>query len=244
MVVAPTSKFYTVSTVLFHKYGGANFAFTNGMLYFYMFVPTKATLKLANGSTGHAQGIDIILRHFPKCSIIYIHLGQFIIFQVTLPTLYHQVPSSFILILKMIHLNLLKIVTLLTLKVVLGDQHTRLTTIFDYLHLEIVKINPYRDNNIVVPTVYGISKQAPSQLIHQRFGHVSITRLKLMARKGILEGLPENLSKLEDTCPIYILTKATKITRGPTTDVSKLAPGFMLQMYFAFFNVEIIRGFN
>ena len=129
MVVAPTSKFYTVTTVLFHKDGGANFAFTNGMLYFYMFVPTKATLKLANGNTGHAQGIGIILCHFPKCSIIYIHLGQFIIFQVTLPTIYHQVPSSVILVLKMIHLNLLKIVILLTLKVVLGDHHTRLTTI-------------------------------------------------------------------------------------------------------------------
>ena len=60
---------------------------------------------------------------------LYIQLEQFIIFQVTLPTLHHQVPSSFILVLKMLHLNLLNIVTLLTLNFVLGDQHTRLTTI-------------------------------------------------------------------------------------------------------------------
>ena len=60
---------------------------------------------------------------------LFIQLGQFIIVQVTLPTLYHQVPSSFILVLKRLHLNLLNILTLLNLKVVLGGHHTRLTTI-------------------------------------------------------------------------------------------------------------------
>ena len=40
------------------------------------------------------------------------------------------------------------------------------------------------------------------------------------------------------------MTKATKIPRGPTTDVSKFVPGFMLQMDFAFFNVESICGFT
>ena len=65
-----------------------------------------------------------------------------------------------------------------------------------------------------------------------------------MARKGLMDGLPENLPELEELCPICLLTKATKISRGPTTDVSKFSPGFMLQMEFAFFNVESIRGFN
>ena len=36
-----------------------------------MFFPTKATVKLDNGNTGHAQGIGIILCHLPNCSIIY-----------------------------------------------------------------------------------------------------------------------------------------------------------------------------
>ena len=40
------------------------------------------------------------------------------------------------------------------------------------------------------------------------------------------------------------MTKATRINRGPTTGISNIFPGFMLQMYFAFFNVEIIRGFT
>ena len=65
-----------------------------------------------------------------------------------------------------------------------------------------------------------------------------------MARKGLMEGLPDNLPELEEPCHICLLTKATKITRGPTTDVSKFSPGFMLQMDFAFFNVESIRGFT
>ena len=60
---------------------------------------------------------------------LYIQLEQFIIVQVTLPTLYHHVPSSFILFFKSLHLNLLKILTLLTLRVVLGDHPTRLATI-------------------------------------------------------------------------------------------------------------------
>ena len=41
------------------------------MSHFSMFVPTKATVKLANGNTGHAQGIRIILCRFPICSIIH-----------------------------------------------------------------------------------------------------------------------------------------------------------------------------
>ena len=70
-MVAPSSKLNTVSTVLFHKDVGANAAVTNCMSHFFMFVPTKATVKLTNGSMGHAQGIGIILYSFPNCSIIY-----------------------------------------------------------------------------------------------------------------------------------------------------------------------------
>ena len=71
LVVAPPSKFYTVSTVLFHKDGGANVAFTNSMPHFSMFVPTKTTVKMVNGNTVHAQGSWVILCCFSKCYIIY-----------------------------------------------------------------------------------------------------------------------------------------------------------------------------
>ena len=71
LVVAYQSKFYTVSTALFHKYGGANFAVTSFMSHFSMFAPTEATVKLANGNMVHFQGIGIISCIFPNCSIIY-----------------------------------------------------------------------------------------------------------------------------------------------------------------------------
>ena len=57
----PPSNFYTVSTVFFNKDAGSNVAAKNIMSHFYMFVPTKDTVKLANGNTGHAQGIGIFL---------------------------------------------------------------------------------------------------------------------------------------------------------------------------------------
>ena len=70
-MVAPPSKCYKVSTVLFHKYGGSNVTATNYMSHFSMLVPTKDTVELDNGNTVHAQGIGIILYRFPNCSIIY-----------------------------------------------------------------------------------------------------------------------------------------------------------------------------
>ena len=59
-----------------------------------------------------------------------------------------------------------------------------------------------------------------------------------------MESLPKNLPDLEEPFHIFLSTKATKIPRGPTIDVSKHFPGSMLQIDFAFFNVEIICGFT
>ena len=59
-----------------------------------------------------------------------------------------------------------------------------------------------------------------------------------------MKGFPTNLPDLEEPCHIFLLTKANKIPRGPTIFVLKCAPGFIIQMDFAYFNVEIIHGFN
>ena len=64
-----------------------------------------------------------------------------------------------------------------------------------------------------------------SQIIHQRFGHVSIARLKQMARKRLMDGILKNLPDLEEPCPICLLTKTTEIPRGPTVDLSKFSLG-------------------
>ena len=70
-MVAPPLKRHTLSTVLFHKDVRANISVTNCMSHFSMFVPTKATAKLANLNTRHAQGIGIISCRFINCFIIY-----------------------------------------------------------------------------------------------------------------------------------------------------------------------------
>ena len=85
------------------------------------------------------------------------------------------------------------------------------------------------------------TKKNISQRIHHRFVRVSIYRLKLTARKGLVDGIPKNLPDLEEPCPICVLIKATKINIVPTIDVSECFDGFMLQMDFAFFNIESIR---
>ena len=94
LVFAPPSKFYTVSTLLFHKYVGVNSSVTNFMSRFSMFVPTKDTVKLDNGNTGHAQVIRIFYVTFltvPLCIQWY----YLVIVQVSLPTPSCQVSSSF-----------------------------------------------------------------------------------------------------------------------------------------------------
>ena len=69
------------------------------------------------------------------------------------------------------------------------------------------------------------------------FVYVYLTRPKRMARKVLMEGLPENAPHLEEPFPICLLTKATKVPIFTTTDVLKPPPGFMLQMNLEFFNV-------
>ena len=133
-MVAPPSKFYTVSTVLFHKYGGANVAVTICMSHFYIVSPTKATVILDNGNMENYQVIGIIYVPFLTV-LLYNQWEQFMIVQVTLPTPSHQAPSNFKLAFKRLYLNFLNIVALLTLKVVLGDYPTRLETILTIFKL-------------------------------------------------------------------------------------------------------------
>ena len=70
LVVAHSSNFNTVSTLLSHNDGGVNFSVTDFMSHFSMFVPTKATVKFDNVNTGHAQFIWIVLCNFPNFPII------------------------------------------------------------------------------------------------------------------------------------------------------------------------------
>ena len=88
-----------------------------------MFVPPKDTVKLANGKQNIPKDLGLFYVAFITVPL-YIQYYQFIIVQVTLPTPSHQVPYNSMLDFKPLRLNLLTIVTLLTLKVVLGDHLT------------------------------------------------------------------------------------------------------------------------
>ena len=125
---APPSKIYTVSTVMFHKDIGANFAVTNFMSHVYMFVLTKATMKLDNENTRHTQGIGIIPCRFPNCLIIY-HVGP-VYYCPVQP--YNNISSGalkFYIGSKKFTSEPLEHCDFLTLKSFLGDHHTRLTII-------------------------------------------------------------------------------------------------------------------
>ena len=122
------------------------------MSHFSMFFPTKDTVKLANGNTVHDQVIGIILCLFPKLPIIYL-----------LGTVYYFPgrPSNTI--------------SFYALKFYVGFQKVAYEPFehcdyfdpqgsywrspyqdqnnLDFLRIEIVKFNPQRDRNIMVPTV-------------------------------------------------------------------------------------------
>ena len=112
LAVYPSLEFYTVSTLLFHKYGGENICVKNCMSHFSIFVPTNYNVKLSNGNMVYAQEIGIVLCRFPNCLIMYS----------VIPVYYcpgH--PSNTIslgdlkclFVLKILHLNLLNIVIFL-----------------------------------------------------------------------------------------------------------------------------------
>ena len=173
--------FYTVFTVLFHKDKGAIVSVTNSMSQFCMFVPTNSTVKLANGNTVHDQWFGLF----------YVALLNVTLHIQWDPTPPNQVASNFILVFKILHMKLLNIVTLLTLKVFLGYKPIRPKTISNIFKLKLSK-STLKETGILLSQLSVRYLKKIFQIIHQRFGHVSISRLKQMTRKGRTEGLPTN----------------------------------------------------
>ena len=191
-MVAPSSILYKVSIVLFHKYARENVAVTNCMSHFSMFVPTKSDVKLANGNMGHAQVIGIILCHFTNFPIIY----------PVVPVYYCPgLPSNTISpgALKW-RVGFKKVMYEPLEKIYFVDPQGnswrspyRTQNNLDYLQIYIVRFDPQRNRNVVVPIFCVISKQNISQLIHQCSIHVYINRLQIMASKVITKVIPINI---------------------------------------------------
>ena len=94
--------------MLFHKHGGTSIAVVNCMSHISIFFPTKATVKMANGKTGHAEGIGIILCYFHNCPIIFL-VGPVCCCPDHPSNTTSRVTSNFMLVLERLHLNLLNI---------------------------------------------------------------------------------------------------------------------------------------
>ena len=163
LVVSPPSNFYTYSTVLFHKNGWANFAVTNCMSHFSMFVPTKSTVKLANINTGHAQGIGIILFHFTNCSIIYPVVPVYYCPCYPFNTVSSgdlKVYSGF----QKVASESLEHCDFVDLQGSSWRSPYQTHNNLNNLQIDIVKVSPQRDRNIVVPTFCSPFKNNLSQL--------------------------------------------------------------------------------
>ena len=102
------------------------------MSHFSIFVSTNATVKMDNGNTGHSKELGLFFVALLTVTL-YIEWHHFIIVQVTLLNPPDQVTSDFMLVFKRLHMNLLNIVTLVTLKLVLGYHPTRLNIIWTIL---------------------------------------------------------------------------------------------------------------
>ena len=71
------------------------------------------------------------------------------------------------------------------------------------------KIQPPKKHNCFCPNCMFLIKNI-SALIHRRFYYVSIARLKRMAIKGLMLGIPKNIPDLKYPCPGFLLTKANE----------------------------------
>ena len=163
LVVSPPSKFYTASTVLFHKYGGANFSVTNCMSHFSMFVPTKATLKLANVNTGHSQVIGIILCLFPNCSGIYTVVPVYYCTGHPSNTISSGDLKFYVVFLKVTSELLEQCYSVDPWGDYLRSPYQNQNNL-DCIQIEIVRVNPQINRNIVVPTFCDLYKKSSLRL--------------------------------------------------------------------------------
>ena len=161
-----------------------------------MFVPTKATVKLANVNTGHAQVVGIILCCFPNCPIIYT-VGPVYYFPGHPSNTISSVALNFYLDLKILHLNLLKIVTFLNLEVVLGylppdPNNSWLSSTRNY------QDNSSQRQEYCSPNyLWTFKTNFLSTYSSEFWSFIYHKNNNKMEGKGLMEGLLENLPELE-----------------------------------------------
>ena len=132
---------------------------------------------------------------------LYIQWYQFVIVQVTLPILFNRVISNFILFIKSLHLNILNIMILYTLKVVLVYHPTRLekqSTIFKSTFSK----STLKETNILWFQLY-MASHMESLTVYLSV----LTRLILITIKVIMKGLTENTPDLYEPALFFFWTR-------------------------------------
>ena len=196
LMVAPTSRLYAVSYMVFHNNGEANFSVTNCMSHFYMYVPTEATVNLANGIMGHSQVIRIIFCSFPIL-FHFISNGTSLLLSRS-PFQHHLIrcPQISCWFSKGYIWDSWKLWLCWPSKLLFD------TTLPDSKQFRLssninLSKSTLKEAVVFFFQIYVPYKNYTYQKIHQCFFHVSIHRLKLMTRKWLIEGLPTNLLDLE-----------------------------------------------
>ena len=123
-----------------------------------MFVPTKATVKQANGNTGYAQGIGNILFRFHNCSIIYL-VGS-VYYCLGHPS--NTIPSdalNFYVVSQKVTSEPLEHCDFVDPQGHSWRSPYLTQKNLDYLQIEMAKVKPKRYRNIVVPTFCALLKK-------------------------------------------------------------------------------------
>ena len=97
-------------------------------------------------------------------------------------------------------------------------------------------------NNTPSPSPIHTSLQ--SVLVHLKFGCRNLKNIIHMQKNHSLTHLPSKLKELSHACPICTKCNLPRLNRNPPVSLATLRPGQMLQMDFAFFNVQSVRGFT
>ena len=136
---------------------------------------------------------------------VYILWWQFINFRVTLPIPSHRVPLNVFFGFQKVVAEILEHDNFVGPHGHSWRSYYRTHNIMDYLQIEDIKVKLYGNKDIVVQTICDLLKQNISQLVHEHFFRVSISRFKTMLKKGIMKVLPKKIIWLGRTIPYLYL---------------------------------------
>ena len=130
---------------------------------------------------------------------------------------------------------------------------TKIKNGLDYVDLSIhhfggipkTKTEKYPFINIMPPKINTLRAADPNLALylHIKLGHINENYLQIMAKRGLIDGVPKNIGKLKFKCPICTIANGQKMPRGPIVNTAELRKGVRLHADFAIVNKESCREF-